>query len=109
MNINSVGCTRLQVLGSTGLAVEHAQWKKDLARYIGLRFHAASKVLVDARELAKAKRYELKQNAEFNFGVNPLSEMLQRCLNFARQELPLCGTCNYQPCAMQEGIMARIR
>ena len=28
-----------------------------------------------------------------------LSEMLQRCLNFARQELPLCGTCNYQPCA----------
>ena len=38
-----------------------------------------------------------------------LSEMLQSCLNFARQELPLCGTCNYQPCAMQEGIMARIR
>ena len=59
MNINSVECIRLQVLGSTGLAVEHAQWKKDLARYIGLRFHAASKVLVDARELAKAKRYEL--------------------------------------------------
>ena len=48
-----------QVLCSTGLAVEHAQWKKDLARYIGLRFHAASKVLVDARELAKAKRFEL--------------------------------------------------
>ena len=45
-----------QVLGSTGLAVEHAQWKKDLARYIGLRFHAASKVLVDAREHAEANK-----------------------------------------------------
>ena len=112
MNINSVECIRLQVLGSTGLAVEHAQWKKDLARYIGLRFHAASKVLVDARELAKAKRYELKQNAEFNFGVNPQGSF-QKCFkdafNFARQELPLCGTCNYQPCAQQEGIMARMK
>ena len=38
-----------------------------------------------------------------------LSEMLQSCLIFARQELPLCGTCNYQPCAQQEGIMARIK
>jgi hypothetical protein len=45
--------------------------RKDLARYIGLRFHAASKVLVDAREHAKAKRYELWQKAEFSFGVNP--------------------------------------
>ena len=36
-------------------------------------------------------------------------EMLQRCLNFARQELPLCGTCNYQPCAQQEEIMARMK
>ena len=36
-------------------------------------------------------------------------EKLQRRLNFARQELPLCGTCNYQSCAQQEGIMARIR
>ena len=82
MNINSVECIRLQVLGSTGLAVEHAQWKKDLARYIGLRFHAASKVLVDARELAKAKRYELKQNAEFNFGVNPQGSF-QKCFKDA--------------------------
>ena len=47
------------VLGSTGLVVEHARWKKVLARYIGLRFHAATKVLVVAQELAKAKRYEL--------------------------------------------------
>ena len=38
-----------------------------MAPYIGLRFHAASKVLVDARELAKAKRFELKQKAEFNW------------------------------------------
>ena len=71
------------------------RWKeKDLARYLGLRFHAASKVLVDARELAKAKLYELKQNAEFGLRCEPagkLSEMLQRCLNFERQELPLCG------------------
>ena len=41
--------------------------KNVVARYKGQRFHAASKVLVDARELAKAKRYELKQNAEFNW------------------------------------------
>ena len=56
---------------------------KDLARYIGLRFHAASKVLVDARELAKAKRYELWQKAEFNFWCEPagkLSEMLKDAL-----------------------------
>jgi hypothetical protein len=46
-------------LGSTGLLVEHALWKKVMARYIGLRFHAATKVLVVAQELAKAKRYEL--------------------------------------------------
>ena len=71
-----------QVLGSTGLAVEHAQWKKDLARYIGLRFHAASKVLVDARELAKAKLYELKQNAEFGFDVNPQGSF-QKCFKDA--------------------------
>jgi len=32
-------------------------WKKVLARYIGLRFHAATKVLVVARELAKAKQF----------------------------------------------------
>ena len=55
------------VLGSTGLVVERAMWKKVMARYIGLRFHAATKVLVVAQELAKAKRYELKQNAEFNW------------------------------------------
>ena len=71
MNINSVGCIQLSVLCSTGLVVEHAMWKKVMARYIGLRFHAATKVLVVARELAKAKRYELWQNAEFNCGVNP--------------------------------------
>ena len=47
------------ILGSTGLVVEHAMWKKVLARYIGPRFHAATKVLVVAQELAKAKRYEL--------------------------------------------------
>ena len=41
--------------------------KKVVAHYKGQRFHAASKVLVDARELAKAKRFELKQNAEFNW------------------------------------------
>ena len=41
--------------------------KNVVARYKGQRFHAASKVLVDARELAKAERYELKQNAEFNW------------------------------------------
>jgi len=45
------------ILGSTGLVVEHARWKKVLARYIGLRFHAATKVLVVAQELAKAKRF----------------------------------------------------
>ena len=65
--VHQFGRMQHRVLGSTGLAVEHAQWKKDLARYIGLRFHAASKVLVNARELAKAKRFELKQNAEFNW------------------------------------------
>ena len=110
VNINSVECSFL-VLGSTGLAVEHAQWKKDLARYIGLRFHAASKVLVDARELAKAKRFELwqKLNSVTCEPAGKHSEKLQRCLNFARQELPLCGTCNYQPCAQQEGIMAGIK
>ena len=36
-------------------------------------------------------------------------EKLQSCLIFVRQELPLCDSCNYQPCAQQEGIMARIR
>ena len=111
MQGNSVGCS-ICVLGSTGLVVEHAMWKKVMARYIGLRFHAASKVLVVAQELAKAKRSELKQNAEFRFRCEPagkLSEMLQSCLIFVRQELPLCGACNYQPCAQQEGIMARIR
>ena len=41
--------------------------KNVVAHYKGQRFHAASKVLVDARELAKAKRFELKQNAEFNW------------------------------------------
>ena len=71
-----------QVLGSTRLAVEHAQWKKDLARYLGLRFHAASKVLVDARELAKAKLCELKQNAEFGFDVNPQGSF-QKCFKDA--------------------------
>ena len=45
------------ILGSTGLVVEHARWKKVLARYIGLRFHAATKALVVAQELAKAKRF----------------------------------------------------
>jgi len=44
------------ILGSTGLVVEHAMWMV-AARYIGQRFHAASKVLVDARGLAKAKRF----------------------------------------------------
>ena len=63
---NSAECSFL-VLGSTGLVVEHAMWKKVMARYIGLRFHAATKVLVVAQELAKAKRFELKQNAEFNW------------------------------------------
>ena len=66
---NSAECS-FQILGSTGLVVEHAHWKKDMARYIGLRFHAASKVLMDARELAKAKRFELKRNAEFNWSWN---------------------------------------
>ena len=47
----------IYVLGSTGLVVEHARWKKVMARYIGLRFHAATKVLVVAQELAKAKRF----------------------------------------------------
>jgi hypothetical protein len=32
-------------------------WKKVMARYIGLRFYAATKVLVVARELAKATRF----------------------------------------------------
>ena len=57
---NSAGCS-IYVLVSTGLVVEHAMWKKVMARYIGLRFHAATKVLVVAQELAKAKRSELKQ------------------------------------------------
>ena len=113
MNINSVECTRLQVLGSTGLAVEHAQWKKDLARYIGLRFHAASKVLVDARELAKAKRYELWQKAEFSFGVNPQGSF-QKCFKDAltsqgKSFRSAVHATIYQPCAQQEGIMARIK
>ena len=64
--VNSDECST-HVLGSTGLAVEHAHWKKDMAPYIGQRFHAASKVLMDAQELAKAKRFELEQNAEFNW------------------------------------------
>ena len=59
VQVNSAGCIQLLFLGSTGLVVEHARWKKVLARYIGLRFHAATKVLVVAQELAKAKRYEL--------------------------------------------------
>jgi nitric oxide synthase oxygenase domain/subunit len=44
------------ILGSTGLVGEHARWMV-AARCIGQRFHAASQVLVDARELAKAKRF----------------------------------------------------
>ena len=40
-------------------------WKKVMARYIGLCFHAATKVRVVARELAKAKQFELWQKAEF--------------------------------------------
>jgi hypothetical protein len=63
MQVNSVGCIQL-FLGSTGLLVEHALWKKVMARYIGLRFHAATKVLVVARELAKAKRFELWQTGK---------------------------------------------
>ena len=97
------------ILGSTGLVVEHANVLK-CGPLLGQHFHVASKVLVDARELAKAKR--------FNYGKSWIRlcepagkhwEKLQRCLSFIRQELPLCGTCNYQPCAQQEGIMARIR
>ena len=49
---------------------------------LGQRFHAATKVLVVAQELAKAKRYELKQNAEFNLGVNPQGSF-QKCFKDA--------------------------
>ena len=61
MNINSDVCIQLLILCSTGLVVEHAMLKKVMARYIGLRYHAATKVLVVARELAKAKQFELWQ------------------------------------------------
>ena len=85
--------------------------RKGLGPILGQRFHAATKVLVVAQEIAKAKRSELwqKLNSVLCEPAGKPLEMLQSCLNFARQELPLCGTCNYQPCAMQEGIMARIR
>ena len=55
------------VLGSTGLVVEHANVLK-CGPLLGQRFHAASKVLVDARELAKAKQNMAKQ---MNSVVNP--------------------------------------
>ena len=60
----------------------------------------------------QSKAILIMAKAEFRFWCEPAGkplEMLQSCLIFARQELPLCGTCNYQPCAQQEGIMARIR
>ena len=69
------------ILGSTGLVVEHANVLK-CGPLLGQRFHAASKVLVDARELAKAKLYELKQNAEFGFDVNPQGSF-QKCFKDA--------------------------
>ena len=82
-----------------------------VAHYKGQRFHAASKVLVDAREHAEAKQYELKQNAEFGFGVNRREAFRNASkLPYLRKaRAPLCGACNYQPCAQQEGIIARIK
>ena len=46
------------ILGSTGLVVEHCKVeRKGLGPIVGQRFHAATKVLVVAQELAKAKRF----------------------------------------------------
>ena len=60
----------------------------------------------------QSKAILIMAKSEFRFWCEPagkLSEMLQSCLIFVRQELPLCGACNYQPCAQQEGIMAGMK
>ena len=105
VNINSVGCIQLYfrldwACGRTckvekGLGPLHRQQK----------FLWSPRSLPKQSDLIMAKSW-------IRFWCEPagkLLEMLQSCLNFARQELPLCGTCNYQPCAQQEGIMARMK
>ena len=93
------------ILGSTGLVVEHAGGKKRSWPNTRPAFPRGNKSSCGRQELAKAKRSELwqKLNSMVCEPAGKPLEMLQSCLNFARQELPLCGTCNYQPCAMQEG------
>ena len=98
------------ILSSTGLVVEHANVLKcgPLQRPAFPRW--PQKFLWTPGSLPK--------QSDLNYGKSWIRlsepagkhwEKLQRCLNFARQELALCGTCNYQPCAQQEGITARMK
>ena len=108
---HSVECIQLYFKARLGLRSNMQGGKKRSWPDTRPAFPRGNKVLVVAQELAKAKQSELwqKLNSMLCEPAGKPLEMLQSCLNFARQELPLCGTCNYQPCAMQEGIMARIR
>ena len=67
MQVNSAGCIQLYFRLDWACGRTCNVERKGLGPILGQRFHAATKVLVVAQELAKAKRFELKQNAEFNW------------------------------------------
>ena len=80
MNINSVGCIHLH-FGSTRLVVEHANVLKcgPLQRPA---FPRGIKSSCGRPGACRSKQYELKQNAEFSFGVNPQGSF-QKCFKAA--------------------------
>ena len=59
MDINSVECIQLYFRLDWACGRTCKVERKGLGPILGQRFHAATKVLVVAQELAKAKRYEL--------------------------------------------------
>ena len=80
VNINSVGCIQLH-FGSTRLVVEHANVLKcgPLQRPA---FPRGIKSSCGRPGACRSKQYELKQNAEFIFGVNPQGSF-QKCFKDA--------------------------
>ena len=80
MNINSVGCIQLH-FGSTRLVVEHANVLKcgPLQRPA---FPRGIKSSCGCPGACRSKQYELKQNAEVGFGVNPQGSF-QKCFKAA--------------------------
>ena len=112
MQKTSIRSDAFSNFGSTRLVAEHAQWKR--------KMWPITKASVSTRHQkflwtpGSVPKHNIRINGKRMNSVScepagKHSEKLQRCLNFARQELPLCGSCNYQPCAQQEGIMAEIR